>query len=360
MGKGISAIISIVILLLITVGLAGTVFTYLTGYSRTLTSSLVEVMSITCNKDIATIYIKNTGTEPIPLPQSVQSQEYSPDANTVLLYHFDDLTCGPQSDQACDSSTNEFHGIIIGGPSNPDGKFGKALDFNGIDQNVYKSDDPLLSLTGKFTIESWVDISGIGEELLPIISKLPGNGRNGYGFYVDGNNDNELSFTFGYEDPPGTYTPFTRLSTDQVPSTGWQHVAVTFDPVRQAGEFFINGNSAGTFTYQNPMKTTNNFISIPVSLYPEQKYSNINVDEVRISNASRVFTSYMCTVSGSEAGCGELSLSKEEGEGAFGPGFDRKVINPGQVAILRDSCTSPYCTYMVRTATRVLPAHVQC
>jgi flagellin-like protein len=63
MRKGITPIIAIIVLLLITVALAGAAWTYLSTYMSGLTGQSVEVRDYFCiNSDTAVIMIANTGT----------------------------------------------------------------------------------------------------------------------------------------------------------------------------------------------------------------------------------------------------------------------------------------------------------
>jgi flagellin-like protein len=68
MRKGITPIIAIIVLLLITVALAGAAWTYLSTYMSGLTGQSVEVRDYFCTGgDTATIIIANTGTIDIPV-----------------------------------------------------------------------------------------------------------------------------------------------------------------------------------------------------------------------------------------------------------------------------------------------------
>ena len=68
MRKGITPIIAIIVLLLITVALAGTAYTYLMGYMGGLTGKSVEVKDSFCVAgNRPTIALINTGTLPLPV-----------------------------------------------------------------------------------------------------------------------------------------------------------------------------------------------------------------------------------------------------------------------------------------------------
>ncbi len=68
MRKGITPIIAIIVLLLITVALAGAAWTYLSTYMSGLTGQSVEVRDYFCTGgSTATIIVANTGTLDIPV-----------------------------------------------------------------------------------------------------------------------------------------------------------------------------------------------------------------------------------------------------------------------------------------------------
>jgi len=65
MKKGITPIIAIIILLLITIGLAATAWTYLSGFLGTYTKSLTLVDSYCIGGINSTVTMRNSGTEAI-------------------------------------------------------------------------------------------------------------------------------------------------------------------------------------------------------------------------------------------------------------------------------------------------------
>ena len=66
MRKGITPIIAIIVLLLITVALAGAAWSYLSLYWQGLTSKSIEVTSTMCvGSGTAVVFMRNTGTQSI-------------------------------------------------------------------------------------------------------------------------------------------------------------------------------------------------------------------------------------------------------------------------------------------------------
>ena len=247
------------------------------------------------------------------------------------------------------------------------GDYGLDMNEQPLPQNNYVNipDDSSLDLSNTFTIEAWIDIPDPNPDILPLFTKITSSGENGYKFAVDGTQGNVLSFIFGYRDlpPPNPAVPVTVYSspTKPVPVTGWAHVAVTFDPNRNTGEFFIDGESAGTFSYSNNIIDNDQPLLIGASPHVAPlHFAEIDIDEVRVSDAVRVFTPYMCSVSGSDADCGSFTVSKNSGQGAFGPGLTKSTVNPGQTVSLKDRCEGSSCSYSIISGGRALSAFVQC
>ena len=72
MRKGITPIISIIILLLITVGMAATAWTYMSNYMTTLTSKVLEVPTQKCiSGENAMVIVHNIGTAKIAIGNDV-------------------------------------------------------------------------------------------------------------------------------------------------------------------------------------------------------------------------------------------------------------------------------------------------
>ena len=70
----------------------------------------------------------------------------------VGMWLFDDN----KGDTAADSSGNKTDGTLMNGPEWVDGKFGKALEFNGTNAYVEIDDSGILDITKAATIVAWV------------------------------------------------------------------------------------------------------------------------------------------------------------------------------------------------------------
>lgn len=111
------------------------------------------------------------------------------------------------------------------------GKVGRAFSFDGVDDHVEAADAPGLDLTGDFTIEGWINYSGVEGEQTIISKRNPDNNDISYVLFV---RDGTLTFasrTGGGE--------ITETSGSYIPLNQWVHVAVTLSSGQIV--FYYNG-----------------------------------------------------------------------------------------------------------------------
>lgn len=82
---------------------------------------------------------------------------FTPDANTVALYHFDE----PSGEVALDSGPQANHGKVIGA-RRVAGVFGGAIRLDGKDDHVVVADHPSLRELKQITVEAWIRTAGEG------------------------------------------------------------------------------------------------------------------------------------------------------------------------------------------------------
>ena len=139
---------------------------------------------------------------------------------------------------ARDSSGNNNHGQLIGGPQWVNGILGGALQFDGVDDYVEVPHDArLIPTTGKATVAVWINAERHtgpgGSNWQGILAK--GGAPRLYNLYTQVSG--VLHFSTG---PSGAY--IGPLSTGQVPLNEWVHAAVVVDG---RDYFYLNGEPAG-------------------------------------------------------------------------------------------------------------------
>ncbi|MBN2331179.1 MAG: hypothetical protein JXC85_05170 [Candidatus Aenigmarchaeota archaeon] len=73
--KGITPIIAILVILLITIAITGSAWIYISTYYSGMTSEAIEITSVDCTGSGATIYIHNIGTDTISTNNIAISRE---------------------------------------------------------------------------------------------------------------------------------------------------------------------------------------------------------------------------------------------------------------------------------------------
>ena len=184
---------------------------------------------------------------------------------------------------AADSSGNGNTGTLINNPTWVDGKSGKALSFNGVNNYVKIPDSNSLDMTSQITVEAWVYprayVDNVGNAC-HIVSRSDFSGGPVYvlGLPGEGTKFNyDISFV-------GTY----HRSNADVKLNNWAHIAVTYDGFYV--KFYINGEFDSSYAYTGSIPITNNWLAIgckPTGSHGgagTYAYFNGIIDEVRIYN----------------------------------------------------------------------------
>ncbi len=199
--------------------------------------------------------------------------EHNPDANTVGLWHFNESS-GPQAN---DSSGNNNDGTLY--PSYPsdspqwvDGRFGKALEFDGVNDFVEIPDSNSLDITDEITMEAWVKPYSFST--IPyIISKKKTDTAGLYALIITDEGKAKAFFD----------TPNHITAWDPIPLDEWTYLAATFNG--SVKRIYINGveNNNETYSHIAPTSTHPLRIGSPGS---GDNFDGI-IDEVRLSNVGR-------------------------------------------------------------------------
>jgi len=137
-------------------------------------------------------------------------------------------------DVAYDSSGNENHGTLDGGPTVVDGQYGKALAFNNSRVTIPASE----TLTGKlfqgeFTLSFWINPTRTGNTWQQVFRAMTSSSSNDTVFI---NNDGHLTWR-GFVG--GTWTVLCSTAAGVAPANQWTHAAVVGDAT--TFRIYVNG-----------------------------------------------------------------------------------------------------------------------
>jgi len=197
--------------------------------------------------------------------------------NTMGLWHFNENSGTTVGDESGNSNTGTF----AGAPAwTADGRFGYALNFDGIDDRITIPDAPSLdvdSATGSLTMEAWVYPDTVaGNVWRTIVSKKVGTGAPvNYQMNLDRTTGN-LTFYSGHW--PGIY-----ISSIYVPPRQWSYVAITLSATEGRLRFYRNGVQGDSINGAcfGPSNSAPLFIGVSAALTSE--IWDGKIDEVRLT-----------------------------------------------------------------------------
>jgi len=175
---------------------------------------------------------------------------------------------------AYDSSFYNNHGTLVNGPTWVDGKYGKALSFDGSDDYVEVADSESLDITDEITIVVWAKPDG-ANEMGYLVAKGNPAANQRYNLYWNGANDQLVFWESGSE----------RTSEKVfVDNNVWVQAAIVIDGTTL--KFYRNGVSAGTKTLSNPLESNSDALRIGhrVGDPSDARCFKGTIDEVRIYN----------------------------------------------------------------------------
>jgi len=192
--------------------------------------------------------------------------QYLADPYTVALWHFDEGSGTVLHDEM---GVND--GTIHGNPTWVDGKYGKALYFDGVDDYV---DVGNIGVTGDWTVELWVKLNTVAPTIQYPIGTGPGV-NYGAGVFV--------AFSW-YDNKWGVYDGAAFILGSAVSADVWYHVAVTKSDTTY--KLYLDGTLENSGTLAD-IDITNLQIGRRIDTGGGVWYFNGIIDEVRISNIAR-------------------------------------------------------------------------
>jgi flagellin-like protein len=343
--KGITPIIASIILLLIAVALGGSSWMYIYGYWGTMTSQNIDTMGSYCSRGLATVNIKNIGTDPINISNTkLQTEEYLPIDKTSLLLHFNEGS----GTTVYDSSGNGNNGVLIDRPVWAVGKFEKALNFTEyIPSGGYVKvvDNPTLNPLYKVSTEAWVKVEKLasGAVIKDHIIK-----KDCYNLYSISTSAT-MCFRIVTEE-----NSYEVCNTGGLSLKEWHHVAGTFNGTNLS--IYVDGVLKNSITFpEEPLRCAGGDLVMGRREGGEGNFTGL-IDEVRILNRSltpdeiknQQGWNYVCSGSGNKYTCGDLTINKNTG-GSFDPYFDKSVLGGYESTLMKDRNCNGNCEYRIIT-----------
>ena len=188
----------------------------------------------------------------------------------VAEWHFDG--------DAKDTSGNGNDGTIYGATW-VDGKLGKALSFDGVDDYVEVLDSASLDITDKITIEAWIKPNHIQSTDYPtIFSKHIGISPGAQ--YQMGLGKNGIGYKIRFCSEPSVGDPCPVGNAD-IELSEWNHLAITFDGNKV--RYYLDGIIDTEFNMDGPLPHYTANIAIGAAPHKRWYFKGI-IDEVRIYN----------------------------------------------------------------------------
>ncbi|MDI6730084.1 MAG: S8 family serine peptidase, partial [Candidatus Altarchaeum sp.] len=192
-------------------------------------------------------------------------------------------------DNANDSSGKGNDGTVYGA-NYVTGKYGKALEFDGVNDYVSAGNDSSLSLNNAITIEAWVKLNTITATPNTILSKGSGNTTN---YWMDIRSNGTIYF--------GGYTPtgdgcFGSVAGKITEANRWYHIAGTYDG--SSNKIYVDG-----VLVNNVAKTCNlttNVDNLTIGTRRNSYYFNGTIDEVAIYNRALTASEIAARYNGSD------------------------------------------------------------
>ena len=208
------------------------------------------------------------------LQLSVVDRQFAYAAGEVARYAMDE-TAGTT---ITDTSGNANTGTLTGaGVTRIDGRFGRALSFDGSSGNVTVPHSASINLTSSFTISAWVNATSLTGYRTILIKEVTGG--CGYWLQTAGNQISSGFYSAGI--CKDHVTASANLQTGR-----WHHVAAVFDDAANAYRIYLDGSLISTHSETGTITPNSQSLVLGQTGYAAGNYERWHgaIDEVRIYN----------------------------------------------------------------------------
>ena len=305
--KGISTIITAILILLIVAGLAGVSYMFVFGVFAS-ASGGIEITDIFCENGEVNIVVRNMGEREITRIEAEQNSPsdditalvwegvleggdtlnyrdfcsgegsrkcsykisggtrrlncythcYDKSNLLVLSLHFDEFSGGVTPDSS-DYGNDGEEGTPPRNPTWVDGKFQKAFFFDGVNDEIKiyeESGETSLDISGDITIEAWIRAQGASPSMA-IADKYAeegwgdpaGDSEAGWELWLS---DGKLRLDLWNKNPlgAGNVHGFAEGTTD-LRDDSWHHVLATYDHTNGVIEIYVDGELEDSTLYSD-------------------------------------------------------------------------------------------------------------
>src|SRR6266550_3488691 len=190
-------------------------------------------------------------------------------AGLVAAYAFDEGAGTTTSDASGSANT----ATISGATWNVNGKFGKALSFNGSSSLLTVPDAASLDLTTGMTLEAWLYPTTLSGWRTAILKRTTSG--LAYSLYAH-NNDPQPATTINVGG-----SDVSAAGPSALPLNSWSHLAATYDGTTM--RLYVNGVQVGTHAVSGSITTSNGQLSIGGNNVWGEYFAGL-IDEVRVYN----------------------------------------------------------------------------
>jgi flagellin-like protein len=323
--RGVSEVIAIILILMITISLAGLAYMFMSTTMADVTSSAGSTVDTTTSSmitsftiesiDIAKVYVRNTGQNTItslsvyindaPADIRITPSTISPGAvGTITIYDFiaegdtikitspSGFSTSKKAPDPCsksvgcwkfdegsgtvayDSSPYGNTGTLVNSPTWTTGKYGGAVLLNGVNDYVNIPDSSSLRSYGsnQRTMEFWAKFTGISSTANIL---MMGHSTTGSWFIVYGYITN---FRIRADTSAGALDIATGITFAEVLNS-WHHFSMVYNSTHL--RFYMDGVERAT-----PTVLTGNFADVAFATKIDHNTASFNgtIDEVRIYN----------------------------------------------------------------------------
>jgi len=283
--RAVSPLLATIVLIAIVVSAGIVVYSMISGwidvYSSTLSIQPTSVnLVVADDKALLSVSVKNTGNKPLagmvvtgyddngkPFKLALPPAEPGQTSGKTLV-----IPLGVWG-IVLDGSGNNNHGAIYGATW-ANGKYGKALSFDGIDDYVEASHSESLNISEKLTVVAWVKYASPTRRFEVIVGKGRPDTVEGYWGLIQ----HDAGYPhFEFWDGANWYY---ISSYYPVQAEVWYHVAAAYDGSQM--KIYVNGELKGTSAVTIPVPTNNKPLQIGKRY--DGGYFHGTMDEVRIYN----------------------------------------------------------------------------